>query len=456
MKIEDVLKQIPEIDSFLTVDEMDQNTFALQHRYPDRIQVDQVGESRKKHPIYRIKIGCGKRKALIFGCPHPNEPIGAMMLEHLCTILCENEALLAELDTTFHIIKCVDPDGLNLNNGWLKGPFTYENYASNFFRPASNQQVEWTFPFHYKTYHFDQALPETKAIMKVIDEVHPDFMYSLHNSSFGGVYWYVNKNQPSIVEHLATAAERVNLPLNLGEPEVPFCQTFKDAIYELPQSAASYDYYADNLDKDPAEIMKGGGCSADYLDTVNKNAFVLICEMPYFFCPASNDLTIDPTMTRKEAVLKGYEIRERINEELKKLVTPLMEYADLTSSCMVALQDRIEDKEDYKNAELALMEAHPEQYDIPCTAASRFDSLYGTPWYMLLAFGMVITAAKETIEMTQEDSVITKMQNIIADAQSYLKTECAKIEEAVPCQPIPIRKLVSVQMESALLALGMK
>lgn len=456
MNIEEVLAQIPEIDAFLSVDEMDESTFQLQQKYPDLVAVDQVGESQKKHPIYRIRIGNGSHKALIFGCPHPNEPIGSMMLEQLTRILCENEELRTQLDTTFHIIKCVDPDGLNLNKGWLKGPFTYKNYASHFFRPAGVKQVEWTFPYDYKNYHFHDPLPETKAIMRVIDEVEPEFLYSLHNSSFGGVYWYVSQNRKDVVENLAKAAERVDLPLNLGEPEAPYCQTYKEAIYELPQSSASYDYYEEHLDKDPAEVMKGGGCSADYLDTKRDDAFSLICEMPYFYCPASNDVSICEDLTRREAIMKGYEIRETITEKLKELVRVLEVYADPASSCMLALQERVEDKDDYKNAELALMDAHPEMFDIPCTAASRFDSLFGTPWYILLAFGMVITSAKETLETVKEEEAIAKLHKIIEEADAYLQAECDKIEQEVPCQPIPIRKLVSVQLESALLALGMK
>ena len=63
MNIEDVLKQIPEIPVFLSVEEMDESTMALQKQYPKLVSVDQVGESEKHHPIYRMRIGKGKKKA---------------------------------------------------------------------------------------------------------------------------------------------------------------------------------------------------------------------------------------------------------------------------------------------------------------------------------------------------------------------------------------------------------
>lgn len=456
MKIEDVLKQIPNIEVFLTPDEMDESTFALKDKYPQLVDVQQVGESEQHHPIYRLKIGDGERKALIFGCPHPNEPIGAMMIEHLSRILCENEELLEQLNTTFYFIKCVDPDGLNLNKGWLKGPFTYENYASHFYRPASFKQVEWTFPFHYKTYHFDAALPETKAIMSVIDEVKPDLLYSLHNSSFGGVYWYISQEDYNIIDQLENAAKRVDLPLSLGEPEVPYCQVYKDAVFELPQLSDQYDYLEKYVDKDPAEMMTSGGCSADYLDTVNKNATTIICEMPYFYVPVCSDLSLCDDITRKEAIFKSYEIRDEITNKVKEAYAVLEKYADLNTSCMIALKERIDEKMNNHDAEIALMEAHPEQYDVPATKASYFDNLIGTPWYMLLAFGMVITAAKQTLEIVQDENIKVELQTVIDNAKEYVHKECEHINEQVPCVAIPIQKLVSVQMESALIALGMK
>lgn len=457
IKIEDVLAKIPEINEFLTVDEMDESTFALAEKYPDLVSVNKVGESTKKHPIYRLKIGTGSKKALIFGCPHPNEPIGAMMIEHLSRIVCENEDIREALDTEFHFIKCVDPDGLNLNKGWLKGPFSYYNYASNFYRPSSTTQVEWTFPFKYKKYCWDTPLSETQAVMKVIDEVKPDVMFSLHNSSFGGVYWYVNKNNPEVVPHLGKAAERVDLPLNMGEPEVPFCQLYADAVYDLPQSGAMYDYYEENIPGvNPEDVMQGGGCSADYLDNVNKDAFVIICEMPYFYCPEGDDTSLCDDMSRREAILAGHKIQDELKEVSKKLILTLQKYADPTSSCMLALNERIADHPEHRQAQLALMEANPEEYDVPCTKASKFDNLIGTPWYSLLAFGMINTAAKETIAATNDAEVKAIMEEVLKESEAFLTKKCNEIDAQTPCNPIPVKKLVSVQMESALLALGIK
>ncbi|CAF3885733.1 unnamed protein product, partial [Rotaria sp. Silwood1] len=90
-------------------------------------------------------------------------------------------------------IPCVDPDGTRLNQGWFSGPFTIRNYARNFYRPRTEEQVEWTFPITYKNYSWTTPSNETQALMYAIRLVQPDFVYGLHNSGFGGMYYYISQ-----------------------------------------------------------------------------------------------------------------------------------------------------------------------------------------------------------------------------------------------------------------------
>lgn len=453
MQIEDILAQIPDIQEFMSVEEMDESTLALAKKYPELASVDIVGKSRKQHPLYCLKIGNGKKTALMYGCPHPNEPIGCMMLEQLSQLLCKNPEFLKQLDTTFYIIKAIDTDGLDLNKGWLKGPFTYSNYVSHFFRPNTTQQVEWTFPFQYKNYEFHEPIPETQTVMKLMEQLQPDFVYSLHNSSFGGVYWYVSHNRDDILSKLPKAAERVNLPLNLGEPECPFSKTFAPAIYEFLRSTQYYDYYEQTLDGNPAEYMAGGGSSLDYMQSVNPDAFVMMCEEPYFYCPDSSDLSLCKDVTRRESILEGMEKRKVIVAETIRHYEVLKQYADLNTMYMRALAMYADAGEDEEKAQIALMNEHPEEFDVPATIASRFDGQIASPWYPLLAFGMLMGAAKETLETITEEAARQTLQNLIRECQCFIEKQCEQIQSVVPCQPIAIRKLVSVQMESAFIVL---
>lgn len=165
----DILSRIPDYQTFLTPDELDQSSRELAARYPGRVRLLTIGKTKNGHDLLCLKIGEGSRNALLFGCPHPNEPIGTMMLEYFSRELAENEALLEAADYTWYIVKAWDRDGLEKNEGWLKGPFDIYHYSRYFFRPAGHQQVDWTFPIDYKNYHFDKILPESQAMKDLIE-----------------------------------------------------------------------------------------------------------------------------------------------------------------------------------------------------------------------------------------------------------------------------------------------
>ena len=77
-----LLENIPDYQSFLTVDELDESSRALAEHYPDAVSLFEMGRTKDGHPLLCLKIGDGPQNALMFGCPHPNEPIGTMMLEY--------------------------------------------------------------------------------------------------------------------------------------------------------------------------------------------------------------------------------------------------------------------------------------------------------------------------------------------------------------------------------------
>ena len=207
-----ILASVPDYQVFLAVDELTASSRQLAAQYPDVVQALEIGQSRRGEPIEGLKIGDGTRTALLFAMPHPNEPIGSMMLEFLAARLAEDQALRESLGYTWYLIKCIDPDGTRLNEGWFQGPFTVKNYARHYYRPPSFQQIEWTFPVDYETLHFDSPLPETQALMSLIEEIRPDFIYSLHNSGFGGAYFYISEEAPGLYERFYSMVEGQDLP----------------------------------------------------------------------------------------------------------------------------------------------------------------------------------------------------------------------------------------------------
>ncbi|MCE7004974.1 hypothetical protein LWC34_19390 [Kibdelosporangium philippinense] len=181
-------------------------------------ELREVGTSRLGEPITMISIGDGPRNALVFAGPHPNEPIGFLTVLALAETVSEND-----LGHTWHIIGCVDPDGARLNESWYAGPLDRRRYLHGFYRPPFDEQVEWTFP---------DGLPETRALRKVIDEVRPDLMCSLHNAELGGVFYYVSEDRPGLADALATLPTGV--PLHVGEAEMPGTQQIRPGVFLFP------------------------------------------------------------------------------------------------------------------------------------------------------------------------------------------------------------------------------
>jgi len=257
---------MPDYADFLTIDELQQGLTALQAKYPTMVRLRTAGASAAGFPITECQIGHGKRHALLFGFPHPNEPIGSMMLHYLTEALASNAALRDHFDFTWHIVLCADPDKARLNEGWFKGTNSVTKYARHFYRPPSYQQVEWTFPVKYKKYAFTVPSPEAKALMTIIDKQRIDFSFGLHNSVFGGVYYYWSHDVPGLYSTLYGHIARMGLPLHLGEPEVPWGQKLDDkAMFRMIYFTDEYDYMEKYSPTPPEELLKSGASSDDYV-----------------------------------------------------------------------------------------------------------------------------------------------------------------------------------------------
>src|SRR5262249_21468168 len=217
MDLSSILQTIPAYQEFLTLEELHQSSVRLVAEFPQAARLQVVGASTEGRPIELLTIGHGKHPALFLGAPHPNEPIGTLTLEFLSRLLCERSDLREQLDCIFLIVKASDPDGLALNEGWFKGTFSPLKYALNYYRPPQDEQVEWGFPIHYKTLHFTTPPAETQVVMRLMEQFRPDFLYSLHNASFCGVYFYLSRHLPALFSQLHQLVTDYRLPLHQGE-----------------------------------------------------------------------------------------------------------------------------------------------------------------------------------------------------------------------------------------------
>jgi hypothetical protein len=138
-------------------------------------------------------------------------------------------------------------------------------------------------------------------------------LYSLHNASFCGVYFYASRKVDPLFAGLTKLIERESLPIHRGEPEVPYVKAYADGMYPLFGVKETYDYLEKHTQEDPARHITSGASSHEYLMRVSPGALSLVSELPYITDPALDDHR--PTaISRRDAMSEGL---RRTEETLK-------------------------------------------------------------------------------------------------------------------------------------------
>ena len=448
-ELEAALARVPDYDRFYTFAEMLDSAHGVAASHPDLVSIERVGSSTEGRPIEMVRIGDGPQRLLLYALPHPNEPIGAMLVQFLLEELVANEAL--RRGRSWYLLPCVDPDGTVLNEGWFAGPFTVRNYARHFYRPRSVEQVEWTFPISYKTFRFDDPIPETRALMAALERVRPHFVYSLHNAGFGGAYYYLSHDVPTAYATLHELPRSRDLFLSLGEPEMPWAVELYPAVYRSPLVTAAYDHYErfGPPGKDPAELIQGGASSFDYLRTLGlTDTVTLVTELPYFQSAAIQD-TRPAGMTRREVVLAGVAkaaelvaVLKRALERVRPHVDPTERFFRTVDSFAAYFDTHLETQRRW--AETA------EGMDEPATVAQRADELYVRTFYRLLIVSMLRRSIESHLRAVDNPS----LSDALADLEEHLDRWADEVETNLGSSAIPIKRLVEVQYGAMLAVLG--
>jgi len=445
-----VVSSMPEYQDFLTVDELHGALINLYEEHPELVSLAVVGESEQGNPIYEFQVGDGFNHALLFGFPHPNEPIRSMMLHYLSRELVENQALRDYFDFTWHIVICAEPDKARLNEGWFKGPLDVTNYARNFYRPPYHQQVDWTFPVTYKDYSFDSPTPEARALMRIIEQYPINFLFSLHNSGFGGAYYYWSDDVPELYPVLYEFIEAQGLPLHLGEPEEPYGQKFDDkAMFKMFRFNEIYDYLEENSPIHPGELLNGGTSSDDFI-TRKYKALCVVCEVPYFYDPRIEDVS-SSDMTRRQANLEGLEFRKEVldfvlrnYEEAQPLLTARSLFVDAIAELARTGETDIETTEHTVRTDA--------EYERQATVAEKWDASSVSRFYTLLGLGQFVRMLEHE-KAEAGNGFPQRLQEILAESLAMFDATAADVEADLDYTVVPIKKLASVQLITALYAM---
>jgi hypothetical protein len=430
---QEALRSIPEFGTIPGVDELNREFAEIAAKAGTALR--RIGTSRLGEPLWALTVGTGPAQAVVFGGVHPNEPIGALTAIHLARTLVNDAALRGSLGYTWHIVPCIDPDGARLNEGWFDGPFTRGHYARHFYRPAGYEQVEWTFPFSYKDAYFDRMMPETVALMRLIDDTKPAFMCSLHNGEHGGVYYYVSRETPGLYEHLQAIPGALNLPLDTGEPEMPYIEPLADAVFRMSRSEEAYDF-AEAAGLDPSELDAGGSSSA-YAEKYG--TLSLVTEVPYWSHPDADDTSPSGQNYADVLTMRADGLAElgKILSDTLRAVEPDMSVASpflRASRAFIPGFGRAAQQEEFR--------AGQPDADRPATKAERFGCLDRVHCFRLRYGGMLLRALDGELAIGNGTPAIREQH---AALSAIYDSWVAEAEEGTSSVPIPLGELAAIQ-----------
>jgi len=444
---QEIIAGMPDYQDFLTVDELHNSLDKLKQKYPELVSLNVLGWTENGIPIYEFKIGSGKHHALLFGFPHPNEPIGSVMLHYLTRCLAENRDLRNYFDFTWHIVICAEPDKAKLNEGWFKGRLSLTKYARNYYRPPSHQQVEWTFPISYKSYHFNSPIPEAVALMKIIDRNPISFSFGLHNSGFGGVYYYWSHYVPELYPVFYKSISEQGLPLHLGEPEVPWGVKFDDkSMFRMIYFTENYDYLEEYSPTPPGEVLKSGGSSDDYI-RAKYNALTVNCELPYFYDPRIED-TSPSDMSRRDCQLKSIELGRELFRSVKSAYEEVKPFLIKPSPFVDVIEEVLRTGENNLTTMENTVKRDPE-YERTATVAEKWDALSLSEFRSLLILGQFVRLLEYEKAQVGE-SFPAKAQEILDGKLQEFSEKAQQVETNLTYSVVPIKKLATIQLVTAL------
>jgi zinc carboxypeptidase len=431
-----VLDNVDNYTEFLTVNELEYELRKFQRK--DLIKISQIGNSRDGYPILSASVGNGKKSALVFGFPHSNEPIGSLTCLSLIKTIYENEYLRNRF--TWYIIPCADPDGARLNEGWFKGRFSIERYARNFYRSKAALQTDWTFPFRYKNYIFNESPSNVIALATLIEETRPELVYPVHNAGMSGAYFFMTRYfGDKFYDELTDLCQNLYIPLDMGEPELEFMQEWKKPIYMEFTGKEYHDYYA-SVGVEPDG--KTGDSSIGYSKNFNQETVGIIGEIPYIYDRKIEDSNYTKK-TRRENIIN--EIAK--SEKLKTFVINIMSTPDLNKNSIFydLFQYLVVRWEKDLCARKKYLEK--DEYGKMATVSQEFSTTIVPSFRQSLLLGELRRLLIESPRTRHNAKLLEDVENKIADRIEF-------VEKNSEIKTFPVRKLVQLQLGCLLLCLN--
>ncbi|MEU6496325.1 M14 family zinc carboxypeptidase [Streptomyces sp. NPDC046984] len=306
-------------DRYLTVAEVTDSARQLVSRFPGAARLRRIGTSREGRPLLMLSVGHGPHHALVVAGPHPDERAAAGTALAVAESAARGDRLSAAIDpslVTWDIVLCLDPDGAalaeagahagrgrgrgfdpvsvpdlgsgsgpgfgpGLGPGSAKTPASLASYYRTAYRPVAAEQPEWAPVAAH-------PIPETLALLGVIDELRPFVQCSLHSTDVGGSWVQLTGDLPGLAVPFRESAEAVGIPLQGGTYDALYWENPSPAIYVLPPPDSAVRLAAGSQD-----IARSTWCAPQHYGGVTA-----IVEVPIWATPMVADTTPEPEAAR--------------------------------------------------------------------------------------------------------------------------------------------------------------
>ncbi|MCL6673007.1 MULTISPECIES: M14 family zinc carboxypeptidase [Streptomyces] len=217
-----------------TVTQLISSAGALAAHRPTLCVLRQVGVSRAGRPLHLLSVGRARRAVLVVAGAHANEPTGGPTLLALAERVLRERELRS--DTSWHFLLCADPDGASLHV--TPAPRSLFDYHLGFFRPAAEEQPEWS----PSVLPPDRLPPETRTLTRVVDELRPYLQVTLHGTDLGGTWVQLTKDVPGLAEPFAKSAAELHIPVETGASDAAGWAASGPGVHVMPSPGAGAAY----------------------------------------------------------------------------------------------------------------------------------------------------------------------------------------------------------------------
>jgi len=160
----------------------------LIHNLESFFEIKKIGESFENREIFRIKVGTGKTKILLWSQMHGNESVATLAILDILNFFKNEDNRKQIKDISLYFIPMLNPDGAEL------------------FKRRNAQDID------LNRDALRQSAPESKILLEQISELKPEFGFNLHDQE---IYYGVENHSNNT--NIAFLAPAYNFEKNINE-----------------------------------------------------------------------------------------------------------------------------------------------------------------------------------------------------------------------------------------------